>query len=438
MKNNKGFSLVELIVVIAIMAILATVAVIGVSVYIPKAQKANDAELVNDIIYAVTLRDYETQFASNGNGVVGYVVVTKNGNVTVGGDESAEIDAALKATFGETYAQELHLSYDSWTDAEIMLDQVSASEIAPYIGSVNQSTYITDIGTDKLLEDVQHCATKFGQFLSEQYKDDPKGATNALLNGFADDPNVEQLLKDAGYETEDDYENITPEVLQNITVFAVATKVQANKQAVIDKFADPDFLKKNLVGIHDLDEIAHWYAALEALVVYLNDEECNKAFYPGFDEDENPTGIDLSGTADQIALSMMRAQDLIEARITQDAQTQEHELYDRYDNYYTAVGGKSQAQLDGEAYVAIMTSVNKMDDEYLNNDSSIKDTNLFDGGALNNRVDTYIAAAQLANDSAKISELKGLLPDGESAVVILACANDGVLDFLLLPAGIIE
>ena len=47
--NNKGFSLVELIVVIAIMAILAAVAVIGVSVYIPKAQQAADDQLIADI-----------------------------------------------------------------------------------------------------------------------------------------------------------------------------------------------------------------------------------------------------------------------------------------------------------------------------------------------------------------------------------------------------
>jgi prepilin-type N-terminal cleavage/methylation domain-containing protein len=40
--NNKGFSLVELIVVIAIMAILAAVAVVGFSLYIPKAQQAAD------------------------------------------------------------------------------------------------------------------------------------------------------------------------------------------------------------------------------------------------------------------------------------------------------------------------------------------------------------------------------------------------------------
>ena len=54
-KNNAGFSLVELIVVIAIMAILAAVAVIGVSVYIPKAQKAADEQMVADIKTAVDL-----------------------------------------------------------------------------------------------------------------------------------------------------------------------------------------------------------------------------------------------------------------------------------------------------------------------------------------------------------------------------------------------
>ena len=51
MKNNKGFSLVELIVVIAIMAILAAVAVVGVSIYIPKAQRASDDQLIADINY---------------------------------------------------------------------------------------------------------------------------------------------------------------------------------------------------------------------------------------------------------------------------------------------------------------------------------------------------------------------------------------------------
>ena len=55
MKNNKGFSLVELIVVIAIMAILAAVAVVGVSIYVPKAKQANDKQMVSDVEYALNL-----------------------------------------------------------------------------------------------------------------------------------------------------------------------------------------------------------------------------------------------------------------------------------------------------------------------------------------------------------------------------------------------
>ena len=55
MRNNKGFSLVELIVVIAIMAILAAVAIPTFAGFIGKAQKSNDEALLNDIEYAVKL-----------------------------------------------------------------------------------------------------------------------------------------------------------------------------------------------------------------------------------------------------------------------------------------------------------------------------------------------------------------------------------------------
>ncbi len=55
MKNNKGFSLVELIVVIAIMAILAAVAVVSYSVYIDRANDAVDKDYISNVVYRVKL-----------------------------------------------------------------------------------------------------------------------------------------------------------------------------------------------------------------------------------------------------------------------------------------------------------------------------------------------------------------------------------------------
>ena len=53
--NNKGFSLVELIVVIAIMAILAAVAIPTFASFINKANVASDEQFVNDAEYAAEL-----------------------------------------------------------------------------------------------------------------------------------------------------------------------------------------------------------------------------------------------------------------------------------------------------------------------------------------------------------------------------------------------
>ena len=61
MKDNKGFSLVELIVVIAIMAILATVAVVSYSVYIERAQDAADQKYLADVVSRAELFAMENQ-----------------------------------------------------------------------------------------------------------------------------------------------------------------------------------------------------------------------------------------------------------------------------------------------------------------------------------------------------------------------------------------
>lgn len=73
MKNNKGFSLVELIVVIAIMAILAAVAVASFSIYIDRANDAADFEYLSNLTYFAELFAIENQLGLDS------VVVSEHG-----------------------------------------------------------------------------------------------------------------------------------------------------------------------------------------------------------------------------------------------------------------------------------------------------------------------------------------------------------------------
>jgi type IV pilus assembly protein PilA len=105
--NNKGFSLVELIVVIAIMAILAAVAIPTFATFITKAQIASDVDYMNQVESAIELayaqkgydiakvtvkhtngvpEEIEVDFADEG---VDNAIIKKNDT-----DSSAEKDAA--------------------------------------------------------------------------------------------------------------------------------------------------------------------------------------------------------------------------------------------------------------------------------------------------------------------------------------------------------
>ena len=92
--NNKGFSLVELIVVIAIMAILAAVAIPTFSGFIKRANVASDESFINDVEYAITIAhagtpdDKITEFkVTASDGVISTVTYK------VGGD-AVEIDVS--------------------------------------------------------------------------------------------------------------------------------------------------------------------------------------------------------------------------------------------------------------------------------------------------------------------------------------------------------
>ena len=86
MKNNKGFSLVELVIVIAIMAILVGVAVPVYSTYVEKSKKAMDKDLVAGVMDAVKKGTYSQMFVNDDSFKmgsmsypVGFIVLTKDG-----------------------------------------------------------------------------------------------------------------------------------------------------------------------------------------------------------------------------------------------------------------------------------------------------------------------------------------------------------------------
>ena len=110
-KSNKGFTLVELIVVIAILAILAGIAIPAYSGYIKKAQ---DAAVVTELDAIATA----AQAANATEGEISKIVVNPNG------DEADTITVTVTApvTVATNYDADFVMFYTNAKDADTSVE----------------------------------------------------------------------------------------------------------------------------------------------------------------------------------------------------------------------------------------------------------------------------------------------------------------------------
>ncbi len=100
MRNNKGFSLVELIIVIAIMAILVGVMAPQLIKYIEKTNVSSDTQLCDTVKSAVTTAIMDPAVINS----TGYQFANYNGDITsldLGGDFVAAVEETLGCTRAE-------------------------------------------------------------------------------------------------------------------------------------------------------------------------------------------------------------------------------------------------------------------------------------------------------------------------------------------------
>lgn len=178
MKTNKGFSLVELIVVIAIMAIIAAVAIPVYSTYVDKANKAADEQLVADIKYALSLAlqgDAEHEFSGSVAVMLnadGATVQTTSGSA----DDVTFVENAIKSAYGEDWANTCKLKYSGWTGG-------SAADI---VADYKDSSFSGN--EDALIEQVGNLTDKMSEFFASSNHNIPDSLKNFMdKNGIAED-----------------------------------------------------------------------------------------------------------------------------------------------------------------------------------------------------------------------------------------------------------
>ena len=121
MKNNKGFSLVELIIVIAIMAVLVGVLAPTYLQYVEKSKKSNDVSTVDSIVNAIEIAAIDPEVhATNWTSLT--VTLTTSGVTISSSDTDTKMVDTVKEITGSD--ADVKLKSTKWATTSGVTNQV--------------------------------------------------------------------------------------------------------------------------------------------------------------------------------------------------------------------------------------------------------------------------------------------------------------------------
>ena len=129
MKNNKGFSLVELIIVIAIMAILVGVMAPQLIKYIEKTNESSDTQLCDTLRSALTTAALDPDVVKDGHGITGGTTMSA---VCADSTYKAAVEDILGFSVG---TEESKLKSKAGKSAHIHVDIQGSNRITVYCNS---------------------------------------------------------------------------------------------------------------------------------------------------------------------------------------------------------------------------------------------------------------------------------------------------------------
>lgn len=153
-KDNKGFTLVELVIVVAILAILVGVLAPQYVKYVERSRKAADASNLDSLATAVKVAAADQSYAAiiPADGEVTYTITIGEDNTTLTGDTAdKDVEEALDEFAGADW-EKTTLKSKAWKNGETVLTSISVECKVESNGSVT-ITYTPDAVKNSLKED---------------------------------------------------------------------------------------------------------------------------------------------------------------------------------------------------------------------------------------------------------------------------------------------